>query len=531
MSQLLDITLRSSVVLAVGLIALAVLRPRSAALRHCVLAVAMVTAGVVVPLSWAIPAWTVRLPAAVVPAVATADLPAVAVTTPTDSAESSRVFGPLLFAIWGVGVVASVVVLASALGRLRGIASRAVPVTDGPWSRTAREVAVATGLRRPIVLLETDVPDWLATWGVFRPRIVLPAHARQWSQARIHAVLSHEVAHIQRADWLVQLVAEGLRAIFWFNPLFWMACRRLRRESEHACDDAVLRGGVSPRNYAVHLLEVARSCRSSSLPVAAVTPMARPSTLERRIAAMLNPRLARQALSRRALTGIVAGLLGLALPTAAFRAAQNGPLPLFGAVYDPSGAVVPEAALTLEDERQNKWQATSDSTGRFEFGPVGAGRYVLGATLPGFRPLRQELDLRVARDWNRAITLQVGVLQETIKVREQRSPAPNPVPQSAGPMPIRVGGNIRPPRKQHDVRPVYPPSMRDAGVEGVVPLEALIGRDGLVVSVRVITAQVHPDLAQAAIDAVRQWRFDPTLLNGKPVEVVMAVAVQFELGD
>ena len=246
---------------------------------------------------------------------------------------------------------------------------------------------------------------------------------------------------------------------------------------------------------------------------------------------MLNPRLGRKALSRRALAVIVVGLLGVALPTAAFRAAQDGPLPLFGAVYDPTGAVVPEAALTLEDERQNKWQATSDSTGRFEFAAVGAGRYVLGASLPGFRPLRHELDLRVARDWNRAITLQVGALQETITVREQRAPAPRQGLQSAGPMPARVGGNIRPPRKRHDVHPVYPRPMRDAGVEGVVPLEALIGRDGLVSSVRVITAQVHPDLAQAAVDAVRQWRFDPTLLNGKPVEVVMAVAVQFKLDD
>jgi len=529
MSLLLDIILRSSVVLAMGLIALALLRHRSAALRHCVLAVAIVTAGVVVPLKWTMPAWTVRVPAVVAPVIATVDIPAAAVTTPAGAAESSRnqVVVPLLFGVWGIGVV----VLLSALGRLRRVASRAVPVIDGPWSRTARKVAVGMGLRRPIALLETDAPGWLATWGVFRPRILLPTQAREWSQTRIHVVLSHELAHIQRADWLVQLVAEGLRAIYWFNPLFWIACRRLQRESEHACDDAVLRGGVPPRNYALHLLEVARSCRSSALPVAAVVPMARPSTLERRIAAMLNPRLSRQTVSRRAAAVIVVGLLGLVLPTAAFRAAQDGPLPLFGAVYDPTGAVVPEAALTLEDERQNKWQATSDSTGRFEFATISAGRYVLGAELPGFRPLRQELDLRVARDWNRAITLQVGVVQETITVREQRAPAPRRGPQSAGPAPVRVGGNIRPPRKQHDVPPVYPPSMREAGVEGVVPLEAIIGRNGLVLSVRVITAQVHPDLAQAAVDAVRQWRFDPTLLNGEPVEVVMAVAVQFTLDD
>jgi protein TonB len=73
--------------------------------------------------------------------------------------------------------------------------------------------------------------------------------------------------------------------------------------------------------------------------------------------------------------------------------------------------------------------------------------------------------------------------------------------------------------------------MREAGLEGVVPLEAIIGRDGTVQSLRVVSAQVHPDFARAAIDAVRQWRFDPTLLNGKPVEVVMNVSVEFALDD
>ena len=73
--------------------------------------------------------------------------------------------------------------------------------------------------------------------------------------------------------------------------------------------------------------------------------------------------------------------------------------------------------------------------------------------------------------------------------------------------------------------------MRDAGIEGVVPMEAAIGRDGTVVSVRVVSAQVHPELAIAAVDAVRQWRFDSTLLNGEPVEVVMTVSVRFSLTD
>jgi protein TonB len=73
--------------------------------------------------------------------------------------------------------------------------------------------------------------------------------------------------------------------------------------------------------------------------------------------------------------------------------------------------------------------------------------------------------------------------------------------------------------------------MRAAGREGHVPIEAVIAADGTVSYVRVLSAQVHPDFAIAAVDAVRQWQFTPTLLNGRAVEVVMTVSVQFSLSD
>lgn len=532
MSVLTEILLRSSVPVTLALIALPFLCRRSAALRHSVLAAALAASALVSPLSWAVPVWTVNVPAAMtasppVSREATVVTDTVAVTSAGLTTGASA--ATLLVGAWALGATVGAVFLFRAFRRLRRMAVRAVPVTDGAWHRGALELAALFGIRRRITLLRADAPDVLATWGLVRPRILIPSQAREWSDSRVHAVLAHELAHIGRHDWLVQIGAEVVRALYWFNPLFWIACRRLRRESEHACDDAVLRLGVTPSDYALHLVDVARSCRGSALPVAAVMPMARPSSLERRIAAMLNPRLGRQALSRRAVAVTVVGLVGMTLPTAAFRVAQAGSLALSGVIYDPSGGVLPEAALSLEDERQNKWQATSNSAGRFEFPPVGAGKYVLDVSLAGFRPLRQELELALARDWNRAVTLQVGAVRESITVRERRPKAPRPPSQAAGAAPVRVGGNIKPPTKTHHVRPVYPASMREAGREGRVPLEAIIGRDGAVLSVRVATAEVHPDFAQAAIDAVQQWRFTPTLLNGKAVEVVMTVTIEFEL--
>jgi TonB family protein len=261
--------------------------------------------------------------------------------------------------------------------------------------------------------------------------------------------------------------------------------------------------------------------------------MARASTLERRITAMLNPDLNRTSVSRRALASAAALLVCLSLSVAAARAgqsAQTAPASLVGSVYDPTGGVLPGVSLTLQDAQERQVTATSNAGGRFEFPAVAPGTYVLEAKLAGFRTLRQDVALRSARDWDRAITLQVGELRETIAVEASRITVPSG-PSQPQPSRLKVGGNIRVPRKVRDVKPVYPVSMREAGREGLVPMEAVIGPDGTVSSVRVLSADVHPDFAIAAADAVRQWRFDPTLLNGAPVEVRMSVSVEFKLSN
>jgi TonB family protein len=534
MTSPLDLLLRSSATLAIALAVAGLLRQRSAALRHCLVAVGLFAAGLLVPIGGLLPAWTVSVPRPA--AVLAPGTPEAAIVAPFASAgdmpaNTGPALAALLLATWTAGAAIGLLALLASMMRFQRIASRAVPIIDGPWPAIADECAVRAGVRRPVALLETTVPGVLATWGVLRPRILVPVHARGWTEARIRAVLQHELAHVRRCDWGVQVAAEAMRALHWCNPLFWIACRRLRLESERACDDAVLREGLAADDYAAHLVDIVRSTRRSSVPAAALMPMARPSTLHRRIAAMLNTRLPRGPISGRAIALVTIGLVCLALPIASLRAGQEGSHPLSGFVYDPTGAVVPGATVTLQDERENNWQTVSDGTGHFEFSPVSTGKYVLGASLAGFRTLRQPIELRTARDWTRAVTLQVGDLRETIVIKEKRM-----TPASAGALagdaaPLRVGGSIRPPRKVRDVHPVYPRSMREAGLEGVVPLEAIIGRGGTVQSVRVLSAQVHPDFARAAIDAVREWRFDPTLLNGKPVEVVMNVSVEFALDE
>ena len=103
------------------------------------------------------------------------------------------------------------------------------------------------------------------------------------------------------------------------------------------------------------------------------------------------------------------------------------------------------------------------------------------------------------------------------------APPPPPPP----PEPVRVGGNIAPPTKVRDVPPTYPPVAQAARVQGVVILEAIIGPAGAVTEVKVLRSV--PLLDDAAIAAVQQWQYTPTLLNGVPVPIIMTVTVNFTL--
>jgi periplasmic protein TonB len=106
----------------------------------------------------------------------------------------------------------------------------------------------------------------------------------------------------------------------------------------------------------------------------------------------------------------------------------------------------------------------------------------------------------------------------------EAAPPPPPPPPAA---PVRVGGNIRAPQKTRDVKPVYPAIAQSARVQGVVIIEATIGPTGQVQEAKVLRS--IPLLDAAALDAVRQWVFTPTLLNGVPVPVIMTVTVNFTL--
>jgi protein TonB len=121
----------------------------------------------------------------------------------------------------------------------------------------------------------------------------------------------------------------------------------------------------------------------------------------------------------------------------------------------------------------------------------------------------------------------LGVISGHITSADELTPPPVAPVQQPSPAIVRPGGKIQAPTKIHDVSPVYPPIAQTAGIQGVVIIEAMIGVDGDVVDARVLRSK--PLLDQAALEAVRQWRYTPTRLNGAPVAVVMTVTVNFQL--
>ncbi len=531
---LLDAAVRSSMILLLALAAAACCRHRSAAWRHWVIAAGVCASLLTLPATAAIPAWTVAIPRYAVtaadPVDATGRETTLTVSAVTDAAPPTP-WTAILLVLWGAGVAAGAIRLLAGAVRLVHLTRQAERVDPEEWTRWAGRAAIAHNSPRPVAVFITASRNTLATWGILRPHILLPSDARTWTAARAHIVLNHEIAHIRRGDWALQFAADVLRTLFWFNPLTWMASARLRRESEHACDDDVLAAGVPAHDYADHLLDIART-RRPALAWASAMSMARPSTLEGRIAAMLDhTRDRRRPTTRTRLLGLAA-LLAAMLPIAAVTpSAQEGPATLTIQVYDPTGGVLPGAEIVLEHAQEGTRSAVTDASGTVAFDGVAPGEHTLQATLPGFRPLRTPVALRSAADWQRAFTLQVGELMETVSVSATRTTGARPPSATGGVEALRVGGNIRAPRKLNHVAPVYPPAMRDAALEGVVPLEALIGKDGTVTSVQVLSAQVHPEFAQAAEAAVRQWQFSPTLLNGAPVDVRMKLSVRFSLED
>ena len=208
-----------------------------------------------------------------------------------------------------------------------------------------------------------------------------------------------------------------------------------------------------------------------------------------------------------------------------------------GRVVDQSGGTIPGATVTLTDAAGAVTRAVTNAAGKFTFGNLLAGRHELATTLPGFKTAKASLTLADGQTVEPVVTLEVGAVTETVTVacsaptyldtlvRLLDGIVPTVHAQGAS-TPIRVGGNVRPPSRTRYVAPVCPGGAGSR--EGTVGLKAKIDATGHVVDVVLAPgAAVARDLTEAVLEAIRQWEYTPTMLNGQPIAVDFSVTVRF----
>jgi TonB family protein len=471
------------------------------------------------------------------------------------------------------------------LWRLRGLRRAGIAAEFADHADIKAAVGALAEIR---YLRAIDQP---VTFGVWRPVVILPDALRDHPIEVQRAVVCHELWHVKRRDWAWLLAEEGVRAALWFHPAVWWVISRIQLTREEAVDAQVVGTTGQRRVYAEALVTFADGAPLT--PAAAFSRRRHLVTrilLISKEAVMSSKRIAVScavmataiaagswyAVQAFPLQG-GAGAVGTA-PTPGQRVpAPVAPNPI-GPMEQRAKPVTPEnpiprrtysvpaeltspaefpapIALTLRitvDESGRVAEArmvgVGMSAGRRGGGPVtlsgnvvtrdAAGTDVMApviaAAIEAVKQWRYEapFDGPLTFDVSVPVGSQGADLQTAasgpFQIQADRiafGAAAAPLPGA----PVRIGGAVRQPVKTRHVNPVYPPIAQSARVQGVVILELVISTEGQVQDARILRS--IPLLDQAALDAVRQWEFTPTLLNGAPTPVVMTVTVQFSLPE
>jgi TonB family protein len=391
------------------------------------------------------------------------------------------------------------------------------------------------------------------TFGVVRPIVLLPYAIKSVDVAAQRAVVAHELHHVKRRDWLWTILEEILRSAFWFHPAMWWLISRVQLARETVVDELSILTTNARRAYLDTLLAFADDSALRSSPAFS----ARRHLFHR---VMLLSKEDGMSSIRVATASCV---LMIALGGGTFEAVRA--FPLYGTQIPPPPPPAPQpqtreasfvvahnyleivqndATLTLDERLETIRKGIAATDRALDIDPQSMTALVyknvflrLQANLTA-EPMERDRLLREADALRaEAITLRKLGVQEPVDPNRPPPPPPPPggdfmvfVPkpiEQAGDVsnPVRVGGDIKSPLKIRDVKPLYPPIARDAGVTGVVIVEVLIDTAGTVAQAHILRS--IPLLDQAALDAVTQWRFVPVQINGEVRPVIMTVTVNF----
>jgi beta-lactamase regulating signal transducer with metallopeptidase domain/HEAT repeat protein len=263
----------------------------------------------------------------------------------------------ILLLIWA----AVLAVIAGSLGYsafvVRRIVKRARPLDSEDWLTPLWEVSDRLALDEPPRLLRSEDAKMPFACGFFTATIVLPAECDEWTLDRRRAVLLHELAHVRRHDLVGHTLGRVACAVYWFHPLVWTAAKKLRSESERACDDLALACGARATDYAEHLLDIVTSVRRDSTPSVALA-MARRKEFEGRMLAILDPELRHSSPSRRQSAALIGSLALISIVVGAAAPARR--------VQDAQGSAAP--APVVKDVDLVRLPTKSDQDSRDDIG-------------------------------------------------------------------------------------------------------------------------------------------------------------------
>ncbi|MBV8976951.1 MAG: M56 family metallopeptidase [Alphaproteobacteria bacterium] len=209
-----------------------------------------------------------------------------------------------LFALWLAGALAGLGRIAAGAFALETLRRKSRP--------HALDLSGLPAGPRACQLRLSEREDGPITWGARKPVVLLPRSSRAWPPARLKAVLLHELAHVRRRDSLTLAMAQVVAALFWINPLVWLALRALRREAEMAADDAVLGAGMKPSVYAGELVQLASELNGRRLAFSGLSMAG--SALEARVKSALAPDQSRTGVT--SMDALRIGLFGIAATAA-----------------------------------------------------------------------------------------------------------------------------------------------------------------------------------------------------------------------
>lgn len=402
-----------------------------------------------------------------------------------------------------------------------------------------------------VKVLKTEALNMPLTLGLFPRKIYLPTLWDQWTPDCRQMVLKHELAHIKRYDGAVQMLQIIAQAIYFFHPLVWLLSRRINEYREMACDDASVGYLQDSRvKYSKYLVEIAEKMVQTNLSCTPASALIRQKQkLYNRVQYQIKE-VNMHNLSKWKILMILSSLLLLIVPfswTKSKLGSSGRSVPsssvgtkisetndtgkIYGTVKNKeTGNPMPGTNVFIEGTNIG---AAADQDGNFWIINVPVGIHTLKATHIGFSTVIIK-SIKVTKSESARFDIEmkptvIGVnTSDTKKIPQKPAPPPPPtdndikfVPYDEPPMPVGGVKSI-----QNNL--VYPESAKEAGIEGRVTIYTKISKEGHVVQTKVVQS-VNPDCDKAAVEAIKSVQWKPAMQRDKPVDVWIAIPVDFRL--